>query len=420
MAVWLGALLLCVLPALAAPVAGTRLAFGITGSADGEGVRNPTNLLHEAVIQDLVLALAQAPLPEDKLRAALVGSEASIANLVETGLIAKRADGTYGIAFALFTAEDGRLIHAVTTRAAASLADALLRDRAAFEQILARYDMPIADRRMVAMALIGCALLDWNGLTITHDAGLRREGVDRGALGRYSVWASEKADDLSIRGLYWGSHNDLVGPAWFTSFGDHHSLPRLALPDMNWTIGSDAIDARYSRPLRVLMATSIREGLAATQADAIKLMMALRDGGISRAALLQAAGVGAEPGDRALRLLGELHYVRPEGDRISSRIPIFAARDKPLVHAVNAKGGAIFKTWLAKNAPEIRKQLTGLSALQAGVSYEELFTQIYHHIFGRANLELARRGFVSDPYGPETPFTGFIPFVWDASLKLND
>lgn len=408
-------------PALAVPVAGERLSFGLVGNAAGEGVHNPTDLLSEAVIQDLMIALARHSMSEEEVRSALAGSDAKVADLIETGLVRKAPDGRFVIAIALFTAEDGRLIRSVTARAAASLADALLRDRSGFDRTLARYDLPGADRKAVAMALVGCALLDWDGLTVTHELGLRTQAPDRGRLGQYSVWAREKADDLSIRGVYWGSHSNQFGEGWFTSFGDHHSLPRLALPDLEWSVGSAALDARFPKPLRLQMATAVREALAASEGDAMKIMLALRSGSAERAVLLAAAGLEAGRGGKALGLLRELGYVRIDGDLVLSRVPVFTTvQDGAMIAAVKLQGEIVLKRWLKANAPSIRAELASLSALKAGVPYEELFTQLWHDIFGLTNLELVRRGWLADPYGPETAFNGFVPFVWQAGLKLND
>jgi len=77
----------------------------------------------------------------------------------------------------------------------------------------------------------------------------------------------------------------------------------------------------------------------------------------------------------------------------------------------------IFSDWLAANYEPIREDLAGITPLRYGVPYDEVFTQVWHYLFGIANKRLVENGLLADPYAPDRKFKGFVPAVWDWSLR---
>jgi len=85
--------------------------------------------------------------------------------------------------------------------------------------------------------VLGCFSLDWDGLDLTRERGYRT-AAQRTIDGRsFTPWAKEKGVEVSLRGLYRGSHNQERTDVTLTTFGDHHALPRFGLPDLLWNSG---------------------------------------------------------------------------------------------------------------------------------------------------------------------------------------
>jgi len=85
-----------------------------------------------------------------------------------------------------------------------------------------------------------------------------------------------------------------------------------------------------------------------------------------------------------------------------------------MVNAVLRLSRDVMTDWLAQRHSAIRQQLAGLSAVKAGVPYGDMFTQIWHYLFGTTNRMLVEKGLFADPYRRAAP--GFIPAVWDPGL----
>ncbi len=104
----------------------------------------------------------------------------------------------------------------------------------------------------------------------------------------------------------------------------------------------------------------------------------------------------------------------------AAAVIVLAERDRAMIEAVRAETRTIMRRWLRANAPRLRGELAELSALRSGVAYETLFTEIWHYLFGAANLRLSQSGFFVDPYGAESRWRGFAPLVWESSLDLYE
>jgi hypothetical protein len=271
------------------------------------------------------------------------------------------------------------------------------------------------------MAVVGCVVLDWDGLAVTAERGDRRVPVRKANGDYYQMVMMENAPDVSVRALYWGSHNTEVadGAVWFTSFGDHETPRRLAFPDFGSRIGVRALSEQMPARVAEVLAPILRERLSALQAVGGRALLALRDGPAATEALASRTAAPVAETQHALELLEALLYVKKTARGWALAVPVFTARDRAFLDEARNLGRSIVASWLEAHAASLRRELADLSSLRAGVAYEELFTQVWHDLFGWTNYHLARDGFLYDAYGPNAVFVGFLPFVWDASLKLN-
>jgi hypothetical protein len=282
------------------------------------------------------------------------------------------------------------------------------------------YDLAGMDRRDLAFVLIGCVGLDWDGLSITAEQGYRSPAVRRANGDHYIVWARESAPNISYRALYWGSHNDQRGAVWLTTFGDHDALPRAGLPDAVWEARAAILRARLPEEARAALRLTVYADYEASLDRAAAAMLALRDGPKDAAALMRTMDAPADTAQRTLDLLAALHYVGVEDGAYGARVPVFAERDRAMLDAARAQSRAIVVRWLRANAAHMRRDLGDLSAVRAGVPYDQVFTEVWHYLFGAVNARLASSGMIADPYAEGSQWRGFVPFVWASSLALTD
>ena len=203
-------LLLAVVLSLAAAVqqpAEPQLNAGITGTYNGPDRLNPSRVLREPRVARLMLDLAETPRDRAWLESNLTGSEITLDDLQTIGLV-REENGRFVIAFNLFTRADVMKVRQVAGLRTESLAEAYLTQRTEFEQALARYNMPDVDRRAIAYILIGCFSLNWDVGDVTATKKYRVAVRERPGLGTFDVWAEEKTPELSLEGVYWGSHNE--------------------------------------------------------------------------------------------------------------------------------------------------------------------------------------------------------------------
>lgn len=417
----LAALALALTPA-AAQTPERLLTYGITGSVSSEGFDNPTVLLGRLDVQRAVLAAARAGLSDEEVRSMLAeGGELAPEHLVGAGIFRTDAQGRYRIAFNLVTAEDRARIDAVIAPYAESLANAVLARRRQLNAQLARYDLASADRDELAFFLIGCVGLDWDGLDLTAEMGLRAPARAWPNGDRFTLWAREQGPDVNYRGLYWGSHNARFTPeVWTTTFGDHDALPRSALPDAVNELSGAINRSRLAPAARRALARRADPLMRQAFADAAKVMLALRDGPLAPDALAARAGLERESANEALTLLEGLAYVRQQDGVYAATIVVLTSRDGAMIESVRGEIRAVMRRWLGAHAERLREDLSDLSAIRSGVAYEEMFTEIWHYLFGAANFRLSQSGVIADPYAEDSRFRGFVPVVWESALDLYE
>jgi len=382
-----------------------------------QGAASPTlkAVLDKVEVQRLLLDLARQPRPQDFLDSALRDSSISRPQLETLGLV-RREGENYVISFLLFTSQDMIRMREITEAQARTLAGALLTRRAEMEDALKQHSPPGIDPSAVAYILLGCFSLDWDGLDLTAEKGYWSRAEREREDGRAVVWAWEPTE-LSNKGLYWGSHNSSYGDASFTSFGDHYIQPRLALPDLLWSLPRRATQGNWPEPLKAKVQAVMQVSLGTVGERMGLMMLALRDGDKTLPELARAAGIETDTAAPLAALLVELGYVTRQGEQYQARVPVLHRRDVSLVRQIRRIGWQVMEQWLAANYDSLKKELSQLTPFRYGVPLTDMFWWIWHYIFGAANRRLVEAGFFADPYAESRGARGVIPVVFHRSLR---
>jgi hypothetical protein len=391
--------------------------IGITGSNELTGLDDPVEVAHMPEVSRLLQDIADEPRSASYIQNALEASEVDLERLLALGLL-KAFDGAYAINFNYLTLEDHTTLVSVLTPYAEDLAQRY-RDRwSEFETMFAAYDAPGVQEGEIAYAVLGAMSLDWDGLDLTADKHLRITAEDLPAGRDFVLWAKEQSPEISVKGLYWGSHNAVANGVRFTSFGDHHTLPRTAFPDLLWIAGRKIADIKgAARPLRL----SFYQALTPYYQDDFlsdlgPILRQLRAGPQTAASAAASTGIDEDRTAAILALLKELQYVDEDEGSYSLSTPFFGITDKPMIDAARALSWQMMSDWLDANAANTEADLGELTAIKYGVPYRQLFTEIWHYLFGLTNRALVESGHFADPYAEERLAKAIVPFAFDTGV----
>lgn len=381
----------------------TLLYYGCTGSETaGPSCPKFREVIGHREVQMALLQVAAQPRSLEFVDEALRGAGVTASALEALHLI--RRDGyRYVLRFWLYTRADLDKLRAVAEVEGRSLAAAFLAHRAEITEMLRRDPLAGVDWKTMAYFLVGCVSLDWDGLNLTVEQGYRTEGP-------YLPEARQPGGGGSLQGLYWGSRN-WHEPVAMTSFGDHYSGPRHALPNL-----LDSLSLNAPEPLKSAV-TGVAAMLIRRQVGTI--MLALRDGDKDRSHLAAVAGLADEDADAVLKFLMQLNYVSTDGTRYRAIIPVLTQRDAPMVEDLRRLGRDVMVQWLAKRHEALQQQLADLTPLRNGVPLADGFYWIWHYLFRVANRELVAAGLLADPYAPDRAFKGFIPAVYQLNVVMG-
>ncbi len=381
------------------------LNYSIVGSASCKTGPCWEKAIPRIEVQKVLMELAEAPREVAHVDAALQGSGVTRGDLEKLRLI-RREGGRCFLNFTLLTARDVRTIREVSERYAQSLASAILARRPEIEAALRSYNAPGVDPGAVAFIVLGCFSLDWDGLALTASHGYRKS-TDRRPDGRYVPEAQERFE-MTYERLYWGSHNNGYGATRVTSFGDHYSLPRQALPDVGY--GLRGREPKEGVPRAFMSGDYVTVGRQLSG-----IMFALRDRERTIEELGVAAGVPLREAETWVAFLSGLDYLSVEGTRYRTKVPVFVSQDRPMIERLRAIAREVMTSWLAANYAKIKTELNETTPTRWGVPYAEGFTEIWHWLFGIANRRLVEAGLFADPYAQARKYKGFIPavYAWD-------
>jgi hypothetical protein len=389
------------------------LSFGITGQLSPATPlnRNPSYLLSILDIQKLLIETAQSPKSHQELQKALDGTEITLEDLVKTRLL-RKAGENYKISFILFLKEDLEIIRSVTGDLGKDLAEAYLNHQGDFANILARSNNIYNTISDLALILIGCFSLDWDGLQITSKMGYRAEARHTDLGDRYITWAEERQHE-AVREIYWGSHNDYYQECVLTSFGDHCELPRTTFPDLAWRMEHSIYDLNIPTSIEQLLVQAFSPHVSDFAKQIGALMLSLAEGDRTLEDLAESLAETPDEIFIKLELLLALNWVTGNTtDGYHPIIPVIPLTDADMVKDILTRSGELLVDWLPGHMDELQDRLSELTPLKYGLSFEEIFSQVWHYLFGLANRHMVGKGFFADPYSSERRFKGFIPAVW--------
>jgi hypothetical protein len=321
------------------------LSYFYTGEGKpGSSGREFVQVMEHDEVQRLLLDIASEPRDKAFVESALQGSGVSQETLRTLRLIRLQGDKC-SLAFILFTRTDLDKIRAVAEVQGKKLADILLVRRNKIQTLLEHNPQPGVDWKTVANFILGCVSLDWDGLNLMEEKGYLASAQE----GSFIPQAKQTEGGGSIRGLYWGSHNYHSTIA-VTSFGDHASLPRNALPDFLWNLSLG--ETKAPEPLKSTLLDAANE-LIRQRAGAI--MLALRDRARTSKELGRAAGLTEEETTKLLEFLIQLCYVKKADGRYGAVIPVLTKRDKVMVTQLRRLGREAMSQWIDEHYTEIVK-----------------------------------------------------------------
>ncbi len=378
------------------------LEYSYTGK-QGPSSREFMRVMTNNDIQKALLEIASEPRDELFLDKTLDGTGVTKGNLEELRLI--RKDGNaWVIGFTLFTSADMDKIRAVAEVEGKRLAAILLDRRTEIRDTLMSKPQSGADWKTRAYFILGCISLDWDGLNLLE----KKKYLVLADTDRYIPFARQTEGGGSIQKLYWGSHNmhDRIA---LTSFGDHHSLPRQALPDLLWSIKKslktdDAPESIIS-PLVDAADAPVRQRIG-------RIMLALRSSDRTVEQLADAADISNQDALNLMGFLVDLKYVEKNGNRYRAIIPILTEQDQSMVKKLRRLGRDVILEWLDERHEILAQELSNLTPQRHGVPLKDSFYTVWHYIFGIANRELVAEGLFADPYDSGRTYKGFIPAVY--------
>ncbi|HET9794128.1 MAG TPA: hypothetical protein VFS34_06665 [Thermoanaerobaculia bacterium] len=423
-----GALLLLATVTSVASASDRKFLSGYAGTIPPRDSDRARTYFEKPAVRALLGRLESGSVPSVEVDALLKGSGASVEDLQRVGLL-RRDEDRFAIGFAYFTAEDMKAIYAVADRAAADLAAAYRGRKREFDRILRGYPATGVPRDELAFVLLAGFSLNWDGLALTREMGLRRPRLVEGKDFRYSFWASEDVPGRDYREFYWGSSTYPLEGAGvaaprafsFSSFGDPESDPRMNFPDLAFLSAGELAPSVRSAAERVGLRDTEEMGekfhgvlggnVLRAAAD---VLFALRKSPLPAGTI---AGItGNDPGP-LLALLEEIGYVASDRKGLYRlTVPVLDDSDREMVEKLLATSRNVMRPWLESHAAGIRRELAGLTAIRAGLSFEEVFTQVWHEIFGATTRELVRDGVIASAYGREARSKGSFSVLWRPRL----
>jgi hypothetical protein len=391
------------------------LSVGVTGSSPAEPSRNPVHILRSVETQNLVLAIAERPHSRAEIEAAISGQGFTVDDMVAVGLLRPEAD-EYWMDFNLLRVQDQLQILALSEDLGRDLAAEFLERRDELEAAAKRHAQPGEFSAEFLFLVLGCFSLDWDGLDLTEERGWRL-GAQRTIDGHeFTPWAKERGAEISLRGLYWGSHTDVAGETKLTTFGDHYSLPRFGLPDLLWLNstsfrGLEGL-AEEKRAASLMLAAYEQD----VKGDIALVMMELGREALSAVALAERTTIDEGKLGLILAFLEAAEYVERNNGSWQAKVLVLRPEDAEPVASTMALGREIMIEWHEAKYAGIRQALSDLTPIRNGVPFEQVYTEIWHFVFGFANRTLVEEGLFADPYSESRRYQGFLPVVWNAGL----
>jgi hypothetical protein len=118
-------------------------------------------------------------------------------------------------------------------------------------------------------------------------------------------------------------------------------------------------------------------------------------------------------------MLRDVGYLDVDDGRLETAITILREDAIEPASRIRSIVGAEVRTWHDARYRALRSAFADLTPVRQGVPFEVVYTEIWHYVFGYANLSLAESGLIADTYAAGSPFTGFVPVLWWSGLAAR-
>ncbi len=376
----------------------------IGGNAGPLDDYNPFKITQEGIAPEILYILNKGPLTVSQISRAITKDEASVAKTINSLLkinAVRMEDGKYWVNFSIFSEEDQKIVFNIGEEYGKQLAYKLLEDKKEFSNLANKIQCAnYIEKDKIIFALVGCFALDWYCLEELEKNNFLRSYKKQPGKRDYILQGGESSD-INVHRLYWGSHNMGAEEYTFTSFGDHVG-PRSSLPDILWQASTAVSEHIKGDPdLRETFANILSlysENLLSDCGKLLELLLTNRE-------LKSIENQGT-----LLNFLKKLNYISWEGKKYKLEIPVFLPQDEKIINEINKRTAKIVCYLLKHNYSKIKDALSETRPILNEISFEEVFVDVWHKIFGHCNMFLAEEGFMYNP--PETPYHArYLPWV---------
>lgn len=361
-------------------------------------------------VQRLLLDMAKEPRTKDYIESSLNRAGLSLNKLLKLKLISQR-ENVYVVNLFLFTEADQYRMDSITESHATWLAHVILQHRPEIEEYVKDYTARDVDQHAVLYLILGCFSLDWDGLALSAQKGVRTTDNLLSRIFPKTIIYAWEPTALTKKKIYCGSHNSTYGGIEFTSFGDHQIQPRKALPDFFWN------PKIYGDPFRSELSDMIdQSSIDEVGKETGTFLISLRNKPETLHELAMSSGISETRCKEIADFLIHIGYITSQDNYYHLRIPVLSSSDTEIVRRLRDIGREEMEAWYTSCYSQLHSELSGLTPFKYGLKQEEFFYNVWHDIFGKANRILVESGLFADPYSDFYGAAGIIPLVFNASL----
>ncbi len=383
-----------------------RISTHICGDAGPLDEYNPFKVTRQEHAPEILFLLNLEPLSMNELSSRLGVGVETVSRLLQdlsriNAVVEK--DGKWSVLFPIFTKQDIRLVSEKTRKPAVRLAEEIMGMGLKLKEQLAELSCARqVETGKLMFAVVGCFILDWKALETLNEKDLSLCSRKQQPGGRRYVLLGreEGAGEGLYDKMYWGSHSNRFGRITFTSFGDHAGY-RYAFPDLAWNLNS-LILRREENGLPDWLQGKIKEAFNVFQTGCMlelgRMLLLLNDEGPMGVSLLrEKLGLEKEQAENLLKLLADMKYVSLSGDKVGLNYPVFTASDKTVIEDVWRILSGLVEKEACEYFNSLQAELAEITPIHRGIDPREIYTDVWHWVFGWANRIMAERGFFFDP-----------------------
>ncbi len=382
-----------------------RVSAYICGDSGPNEEFNPFKITQQEHVPEMLFLLNSVPMNVRELSSNL-GIDVELVEKLLNDLSRIKAvveqGGRWAVSFAIFSKQDVRLIAERTEKPALRLAEEIIRVGPEIEKRLLQLSCARqVEMKKLKFAVVGCFVLDWRSLEILNERNLTLCGKkEQPGGGKYVLLGREEGVEKELYDkIYWGSHSDNFGGIKFTSFGDHTGY-RYSFPDLVWNFPETT--SRHKTDLPDWVMTNVSEAVRTFQTNSIvdcgELLLFLNEEGpVDMVQLANKFGKERQQIDILLKLLSDMKYVALTNQKVTLNYPVFDTRDKGVIDTVWEILSGSVEREACDYFDSLRTELAEITPIRREIDPREIYTDVWHWVFGQANRIMAERGFLFDP-----------------------